>query len=141
MRGIVYASAALVAFDLAALQQLEAHATARNAELAITGYLYFDNNRFFQYLEGEYEPVTALMERIELDPRHRIEHALFDDDLRARRFPRWSMRVLRRDEFAGLDSLVYDHVLFMKQACLATSPVIWRLIDDVAATRGGLAPH
>ena len=136
MRGIVYASAARVDFDLAALQQLEAHAAARNVELGITGYLYFENGRFFQYLEGEYEPVTALMERIELDPRHAIEHALFDDQLQARRFPSWSMRALGRDPFVGLDSLVYDHVLFMKQAHLATSPVIWRLIDDVAAMHG-----
>jgi hypothetical protein len=137
MRGIVYASRARVAFDVAALRELAAQAAARNAALGITGYLYFENGRFFHYLEGEQGPVTALTTRIELDLRHEIQHMLFDDGLERRRFPAWSMRALGRDEFAGLDSLVYGHVLFMKHARLATSPSIWRLIDDVAALRTG----
>ena len=137
MRGIVYASRARVAFDIAALRDLAVQAAARNAALGVTGYLYFENGRFFHYLEGERGPVMALMTRIELDLRHEVDHMLADDSLERRRFPAWSMRALGRDEFAGLDSLVYGHLLFMKHARLATSPSIWRLIDDVAALRGG----
>lgn len=45
-------------------------ARRRNAELGIAGVLMFDGQRFFQWLYGPPAAVTALMERIEADPRH-----------------------------------------------------------------------
>ena len=138
LRGIIYASKALVGFDAGALDCLEVRAAARNAQLRVTGYLYFDDGRFFQYLEGGHDAVTALMGRIELDRRHDVKHVLYDDRLGARRFPSWSMRVLQRAQFAGLDSLVYDHVVFMQQATPSrpdASASVWHLIERVRNLR------
>jgi hypothetical protein len=140
MRGIIYASQALADFDVAALKALEAQAAARNAGLGVTGYLYYEDKRFFQYIEGAHDDVTALMARIELDSRHDVRHLVYDDRMTARRFPAWSMRVLQRAEFAGVDSLIHDHIVFMKQASPSredASASVWELIDRVRDLRGG----
>ena len=141
MRGIIYASRALVDFDAAALQALEAQAAARNAGLGVTGYLYFEDQCFFQYIEGGHDPVTALMARIELDARHDVRHVVYDDRMTQRRFPAWGMRVLQRAQFAGVDSLIYDHIVFMKQASPSredASASVWHLIERVRDLRGRL---
>lgn len=138
MRGIVYASQACAAFDAVSLRALEAQVVTRNTALGITGYLYFERGRFVHYFEGEPAAVAGLMQRIERDPRHQIQHVLADDALADRRFAAFTMRT-PRDDCASLESLVYGHLLFMKHARLLASPAIWRLIDDVAALRGGAA--
>ena len=107
----------------------------------MTGYLYYEDKRFFQYIEGAHDEVTALMARIELDARHDVRHVVYDDRMSSRRFPAWSMRVLQRAQFAGVDSLIYDHIVFMKQASPSredASASVWHLIERVRDLRGRL---
>jgi hypothetical protein len=138
MRGIVYASVAQTDFDDEALDELGRLAAARNDELGVSGYLYFETGRFFQYIEGEHDAVTELMARIELDPRHEVMHVVYDDRLQQRRFPGWGMRVLTRGELAGIESLAHDHVVFMRQVSPdhgAASNLVWELLERMRDLR------
>ena len=87
MRGVVYVSEALVYFDKMALESLAAEAAALNFDRGITGYLYFEKDRFVQYIEGDDDTVDELMEVIGRDARHRVLHSVVEDDLGERRYP------------------------------------------------------
>lgn len=136
LKGIVYTSQADVAFDRPALDELEAHAARRNRELGVTGYLYFEDGHFFQYIEGLDHIVTELMARIAADYRHTVQQTLVDDQVVGRRFPKWSMRALDRRHFIGLESLLKSHLDFMErldgrndESHRATA---WRLIQRIS---------
>src|SRR5262249_19913145 len=119
MRGIIYTSAALVPFDDSHLQDLAYRAAQRNLELGITGYLNFENNRFIQYIEGDFDPVTHLMGRILRDPRHQVRTTLYDDKLADRRFPNWRMRWLRRSEFVASEQVLANYLILMNSVSTA----------------------
>lgn len=147
MRGIVYVSRAAATFDDSALTELAAQASERNAELGVTGYLYFERDRFVQYIEGNTEQVTDLMSRIEKDSRHEVLHQIRTDDVEKRRFPSWGMKKLVRSNLVEirLEHLLTDHLLF-----LHTLPgkkddwgqCVWRMVERIAEfqTRLGRAP-
>lgn len=63
-----------------------------NAKGEIVGGLYYGDNRFFQYLEGEEDAVRHLYERIARDNRHRNVITLLEEPLPARTFTNWSMK-------------------------------------------------
>ncbi|WP_411845539.1 BLUF domain-containing protein [Roseibacillus persicicus] len=95
--GIAYTSLALTNFDDKSLQELSQAAAEKNKSLDITGYLYYDNQLFMQYLEGRKEDVEALMTAIKDDPRHRVFVAVPLARIEKRIFPDWSMRYLPDD--------------------------------------------
>lgn len=92
MLGLVYASRASVPFDERALRELAERSAAKNALLGVTGYLCFRSGRFLQYLEGEPQVVSSLMETIARDPRHVVLRRLDLDAREMRLFPTWHMR-------------------------------------------------
>jgi len=63
-----------------------------NGKCDLVGGLYYGDNRFFQYLEGEEEDVRKTYERIKQDSRHRTIVKLMDEPLEARTFSNWSMK-------------------------------------------------
>jgi Sensors of blue-light using FAD len=63
-----------------------ASARTRNAERNITGVLLFDGAHFVQLLEGDHGAVTALMQRIDADARHRNIIVLHTGVTEKRRF-------------------------------------------------------
>ncbi|KPP99876.1 BLUF domain-containing protein [Marinobacter sp. HL-58] len=63
-----------------------------NAKDEIVGGLYYGDNRFFQYLEGDEEAVHKLYERISRDKRHRNVITLLEEPITARSFTNWSMK-------------------------------------------------
>lgn len=65
---------------------------SNNAKSEIVGGLYYGDDRFFQYLEGEEEAVRALYDRIAGDSRHRNVTTLLEAPLEARTFVNWSMK-------------------------------------------------
>lgn len=117
MKGFVYVSEARAAFDATSLRTLETEAAATNRHLGVTGYLYFEKNRFVQYVEGEPGTIDALAGRIEKDPRHQFLKTLQEDGLQTRRFPVWSMRYVTRDALIEmrLEHLLSDHLLFLRK--------------------------
>lgn len=65
---------------------------SNNAKNEIVGGLYYGDDRFFQYLEGEEEAVRTLYDRIAADSRHHNVTTLLEEPLKARTFANWSMK-------------------------------------------------
>lgn len=80
-----------------------------NPRDGIVGGLYYGNDRFFQYLEGEEEAVRRVYARICADPRHRHVRILLEEPLARYTFSNWSMKYvpLARD----VSSLLRRHGL------------------------------
>lgn len=63
-----------------------------NSKSEIVGGLYYGDDRFFQYLEGEQDAVRALYDRIAEDDRHRNVVTLLEEPITTRSFTNWSMK-------------------------------------------------
>ena len=111
MKAIVYQSKATVPFNNEQLDELGRIATAKNALLGVTGYLCFYRRSFFQYIEGDAETVSDLMNLIAADHRHHVLRIHEDDSLLLRRFPAWHMKYISADrgENVELKNLVQLH--------------------------------
>jgi len=91
LQSLVYMSSAAEPFDDAALEEVLAHARARNTADGLTGLLVHRNGRFMQLLEGPYDAVLATYQRILADDRHDDVRLLAEESIHTRRFPEWSM--------------------------------------------------
>lgn len=63
-----------------------------NGKAGIVGGLYYGDNRFFQYLEGEEESVRATYQRILQDERHSNVRTLIEEPIDEPTFNNWSMK-------------------------------------------------
>lgn len=63
-----------------------------NGKCQLVGGLYYGDNRFFQYLEGEEKDVQETYRRIQGDSRHKNIIMLIEEPLEARTFSNWSMK-------------------------------------------------
>ncbi|KMQ75758.1 BLUF domain-containing protein [Marinobacter subterrani] len=77
-----------------------------NARGKLVGGLYYGNNRFFQYLEGDEDEVRKTYDRILQDDRHRNVVTLIEEPVADRTFSNWSMKYvpLSRDVQRFLES-------------------------------------
>ena len=143
MRGIVYTSNALSPFDDQQLLELANRAALRNLELGVTGYLNYEKSRFIQYIEGDFDPVTNLMARILRDPRHKVTHVLYDDQLTTRRFPHMADAFwLRKSEFIALEQVLADYISLMGVLSIeskAWDQTVWRMINTISESKGRFA--
>lgn len=143
MRGLVYVSNEEISFNAESLKELAARAAARNSELSVTGYLYYSEGRFLQYLEGEARTVEDLMARIAEDPRHQVATTLYDDTVSDRRFPTWHMRWLNAGatKHIELEGVLTDHLVFLQTLKEISPnnhnwhPRVWSMIDKLAETQ------
>ena len=94
MRQVVYISTAarIAEGDLEGILRA---AKGNNRAAGITGFLMFNGQNFLQVIEGESEKVEALIDRIELDPRHSGLVVVSDLEISERCFGDWSMNLLR----------------------------------------------
>lgn len=76
--------------DLAAIQE---KAKANNAQIDVTGSLFYNGGWFLQVLEGPPSTLDKLYRKIELDPRHRHSRVLYNEPAKFRTFPRWGMNM------------------------------------------------
>lgn len=81
-----------------------------NTKSDIVGGLYYGDDRFFQYLEGEEAAVHKLYDRIARDERHRHVITLLEEPIATRTFTNWSMKYvpLSSDVNRFLDSQGMD---------------------------------
>ncbi|MBW0146979.1 BLUF domain-containing protein [Marinobacter arenosus] len=63
-----------------------------NGKCLLVGGLYYGDNRFFQYLEGDEKDVLETYRRIQSDSRHKNIVTLIEEPLEARTFENWSMK-------------------------------------------------
>ncbi|MCM0612778.1 BLUF domain-containing protein [Marinobacter sediminum] len=93
-----------------------------NGKSDLVGGLYYGDNHFFQYLEGEEEDVRKTYARIQGDSRHRNITTLIEEPLENRTFSNWSMKyvplssdVRRFLERHGLER--FDPASFTSRQC------------------------
>lgn len=104
---LVYSSAATRCFDRDSLVQLLTFARNFNDSHGLTGMLLYDDESFFQILEGDPDELHALYERIEHDNRHAQIIKLIEMRINKRTFARWSMGYAKvtREELAKIPGL------------------------------------
>ena len=90
---IVYRSKAVRALSQVELRELMQVAQARNERESVTGLMLYDNNRFFQWLEGPPDSVERVMGSIRVDKRHRDLEILNSQPAQARTFDGWTMKL------------------------------------------------
>ena len=97
---VVYRSRAVRPLSGPDLHALIQSAAARNAREQITGVIVYDNQTFFQCLEGPAENVARLMHSIHKDQRHTEIDVLNNRPAAGRLFADWSMKLATRDQQA-----------------------------------------
>ncbi len=108
-----------------------------NPPLQVGGVLYFNNNYFFQCLEGEQEVVNRIYNRILADPRHKNVQSVSVKRINKRQFANWSMKyvtsenrvahLLRENGFSEFNPYEFDENMIDKMLGLFTT------IKDVTA--------
>lgn len=88
---VVYQSRAVNPLSPSDLLQLTLAAQARNRHEALTGVMLYDNQTFFQWLEGPRDSVDRVMQSIYRDRRHTSIEVLSTQTVPARTFPEWDM--------------------------------------------------
>jgi hypothetical protein len=103
----IYASSSVINFDKDALNKLLHSARRNNAGLNITGMLLYQNDSFFQVLEGETETVEPLFDKISLDSRHNKIIKIIKEPIEKRSFAEWTMGYSKvtRNDLAKIDGL------------------------------------
>lgn len=136
MRCAVYVSHEITAFGKQSLAELSSFAAERNAEVGITGYLYYDNGHFTQYIEGASEPIDTLLKALKRDSRHSIL-ACYESKVGRRRFAGWHMKQLFKNHLIGIqmEHVLTDHLLFVSRLSRSStqdSQPLWRMVDTIA---------
>jgi hypothetical protein len=62
-----------------------------NPTLEITGVLLYSPTTFVQYIEGDYKKLSALYDKLKLDPRHKNTMMISSAPIKERSFPSWHM--------------------------------------------------
>ncbi len=93
LSAVVYRSRAVRALSPAELHDLTRVAQARNSREAVTGLMVYDNQHFFQWLEGPAPAVASVMDSIVADRRHTDVEILHKRAAVRRMFADWSMKL------------------------------------------------
>ncbi len=91
MHSIIYTSRALDSFDSIQVYQMLEGSRSYNAEHGITGCLLYHERQFVQILEGDYQVVDGLFQKIRHDQRHAEVSLLMEDNTDQRLFDNWNM--------------------------------------------------
>lgn len=134
MMALIYDSTAQIEFEPKALVRLADEAAAHNETINVTGYLYFNVGRFFQYIEGPADSVNELMASIEQDSRHRIDTVLRDAELPRRRFSDWSMRRINL-AVMGFEEIIDQSLSMCRKNFPEAENRVWRVMDKLSKHR------
>lgn len=110
---LAYSSRSLVDFDDESLLELADCAAAKNEKISVTGYLYYRDGTFLQYIEGEQSQVEMLMAKISQDPRHELISTHVLPKIPELVFPHWYMRFLSSDLPARTAPTLEDELTFI----------------------------
>lgn len=138
LRGLIYVSNALESFDADQLNELAEKAGENNEMLGVTGYLYYENKKFLQYIEGEPDALKELMNKIEDDPRHEIVSILRTDELEERKFPEWDMKWITKPMLINIsmENILSGFILMLKMETVNPTPEneakVWEMVDRIS---------
>jgi Sensors of blue-light using FAD len=84
----------------------------KNPRVQITGVLLYSEKKFFQYVEGEYNALIKLYEKIKLDPRHNEVRLVSLGPIKVRTFANWHMgqKKLSTDDIELITEQSMTHV-------------------------------
>ena len=88
---IIYSSESTFPMKTEDLEELLERARAKNSVQGISGALIYADGMFLQILEGEHDPVQALMATIVKDVRHENVLVLREGEIPSAKFSRWDM--------------------------------------------------
>lgn len=83
-----------------------------NPARQIGGVLYFNNNFYFQCLEGEQQDVDRLYKKIAADPRHTRVQTILVKRIKQRLFADWSMKYVALEHQVGRILQQHGHATF-----------------------------
>ena len=90
---LIYVSQATPPMTEATLDALREQSRTLNRSTGLTGCLLYQDGLFMQMLEGQREAVSALMDKVKTDPRHRDLRIVIEGPARRRVFLDWGMVV------------------------------------------------
>ena len=102
MKSIIYLSQAHIDFNNTSLLKLSKSAQIKNHLNEITGFLYFQDGYFFQYIEGSEIDIDYLYSRIDEDSRHHIFCDLTTNGLSQKQFIGWDMEWLTQSDLSKI---------------------------------------
>lgn len=91
---LLYISEAVSPMSSIELNQIRETSARNNAEMDITGILFYSAGHFVQLLEGDAEQIHSLFEKIATDPRHHNIKLLVFKPVADRLFGDWNMGLL-----------------------------------------------
>ena len=108
MRRLVYLSKPTGTVTEASLQAILEDARANNAQHDVTGALIFQDDVFFQCLEGPQAGVQAVFDKIAHSSRHNNVQVMLDEAVDSRLFADWAMSyaAIRSGGLPGFRSLM-----------------------------------
>jgi len=95
---LIYSSHAIPDISEKDIENILSTARDFNEANEITGCLLFNNNQFLQLLEGEFDIVMELYDRIKKDPRHQNHMTLQMRETDYRIYPNWTMAFQSMDK-------------------------------------------
>lgn len=95
---LIYISQATRKMSNSELLQIHTTAQQNNANIDVTGSLFYNGGWFLQVLEGPIETLQALYDKIEKDPRHKNSRVLYNEPAKFRTFSRWTMNMTNLDD-------------------------------------------
>ena len=87
----VYTSSAIQPMPKSKLYKILADSRVSNKLADVTGLLVYVDGKFLQVLEGEQEVVSALLEKISKDRRHKDVKVVYKTGIERRTFNAWQM--------------------------------------------------
>nr|WP_299074325.1 BLUF domain-containing protein [uncultured Allomuricauda sp.] len=138
MKCVLYISKALKSFRTDDLKHLSTTSTINNQKKGISGYLYFENNCFLQYMEGEANIIDEMVDKISHDERHELLALIEKKDLTKRRFPDWGMKNIAELMFnnSTIETTIIQTMSIFGENHLniskSTQDELFKLMDDLA---------
>ena len=140
MKTVLYISEALHTFTAQELKELSFSSTLKNKSKEISGYLYYKDKHFLQYVEGDEQYINELINTIKTDPRHRFIMAIEENSLDDRRFPDWGMKSIAEVMFNNsvVETTIIKTLTLFKENNLTLSASsksqLFRLMDELSVS-------
>ncbi len=136
MNSIIYSSLSVGHVNNAILNRMANKFSENNGKAGVTGYLFFFNQRYLQFIESEDDTVFELMETIRKDRRHNILNEKvfkYDEQL----LPGWCMKAIDKtlENLEYAEEVLEQHLMMNKllnDSSLDISEQLFQSIQHVA---------
>ena len=85
------------------LTDITSKAKAKNPAAGITGLLFYHNERFLQFIEGEKNALEKLMSILASDSRHKNIEIIIDQEINKRSLAQWNMDTFNLSESENIE--------------------------------------